>query len=89
MKFKVNAPHGEITIGMRFGAVTFKNGQIVDQSEATQLFPEYFIPVKSETVLKKDTNVIQNETVEQHVKTEQPTEKRKAGRPKKIPFAKG
>lgn len=45
MKYKVVAPHGEISIGLPYGTVTFKHGEIVDNSFAVQQFPEYFIPV--------------------------------------------
>ena len=73
-EYIVNAPLGEITIGLSYNTIVFKNGEIVKESDITRTFPDFF-------VLYSETK--EEETVEETKKTETNVT-RKVGRPKKI-----
>jgi hypothetical protein len=76
----------EITLGLPYGSVTMKNGQIVPRSSYTETFRELFKEIP-DAVTEKVTvtaEAIADEKMETpEVKMETPA-KRKAGRPKKI-----
>ena len=84
--YMVDAPQGEITIGMQYGSVSFKNGQVMPESSMVKMYPQYFKEIPAVEKKKVET---ETETVAELLKTietpkaEAPI-KRKAGRPKKI-----
>lgn len=79
MNYTLFVPDGkpEITLGLPFGSVTLKNGQIVPGSVITQTYPHMFKPIEEEI---KITNP-EIKVVKEIAVSEEP--KRKAGRPKK------
>ena len=95
MKYVVVAPRGEITIGLSYGSVTYTNGQVIDENDACKLFPSHFIPVPDdfgkpkEKFVKTDSNEKIEIKETKAIETPKPTEKRKAGRPKKNIIKKG
>lgn len=61
----VPSGHEEITIGMQYGSVTFKNGQVMPDSEIVRLYPQYFfaIPEAEPVVIVKEELVEKIEKV--------------------------
>jgi hypothetical protein len=83
-KLVIPSKQQDITIGMQYGSVTIKNGQIVPDSDIVRLFPDYFVPIPEDkpAPVKLETPV-ETPVLETPLKMTAPTEppKRKAGRP--------
>jgi hypothetical protein len=102
MNYIVNLPTGtEITLGLPYGSVVYKHGDIVPESYITKSFPQYFSPLGEvinsivkpqpvdDIIRKIKESIIKESNKEDKPKESKPTEFKKSGRPPKKGFSKG
>ena len=97
MKYKVYAPKGkgDLTFGLGYTMLTFKHGDVIEDEQIANMFPEFFIPMPETNIslLPEEVKEVVQEAIKKTepklAKTTTPTTPKQKGRPPKQAFSKG